>query len=898
MRALNRAFLRIWGALTGRSAEADLRREIDSHIAEATDDFIRQGLKPAEARRAALRHFGGVAQTEEAYRDALVVRWVDAFGRHVRHASRALGRSPGFALVLVGILAIGIGALAAVFTLLNRVVLQPLPYVAADRLVAVRHAATGLQLSDVGVSEGLLIHYRQHSQTLEAIGTYEQGAMLNLATPDGSVERVRITRASSALFGLLGEAPLHGRLFTEEDGRPGFMDGRWPIPVLLSHGLWRDRFNADPAVVGTMVTINELPRLVVGVMPEGFSFPDRHTQIWMLNEVPLQNASVARSFDLNAVARLRQGTTIDTAERELAELVSRIEGAFRDATPARLAEVGLVPFVRPLKEQVVGDIANVLWPLSGGMLLLLGIAVANAATLFSIRAQQRRREVSVRLALGASRHQVAAAFFLEALLLTMTGAAVGLYGAQAALATVLRMAPIELPRSSEVGLGVIEVLVALSLSVAIAGFYAVLSTRRADGPAHDALRGGDRTTTSPGGQRGFDVLLGTQVALALVLMVFSALASRTYTNLTQRPLGFAPERILTVEIGLPFQLASQHIRLYTDLVDRVRRLPGVESAAAASGLPLTGTDERHLVSGSPAPVSMTFFVPGYFQTIGTPIAAGHGFSDRAAAPGSLPVLVSASLERRLFGAHSAIGQPLERLERDGSPIQTFLPTGPSARPPFTIVGVVGDVRGTSLREGPAEVLYVPLVEPRVEPQIVPTDMTLVVRAAGAPLGLISAVRDAVREANPRLSVGKVQEFESIVRSARAEEAFAGALLGSAALVAFALGLIGVHGSVAQQVRRRRQEIGVRVALGASRSSIVRLVTTAALAAVGAGATVGIAAALVGAQLLDALLYGVEPRDPSTIALVCALLVASAALAAFTASLRGTRVSPVNALRGE
>jgi hypothetical protein len=304
-----------------------------------------------------------------------------------------------------------------------------------------------------------------------------------------------------------------------------------------------------------------------------------------------------------------------------------------------------------------------------------------------------------------------------------------------------------------------------------------------------------------------------------------------------------------------------------------------------------------MVAGSPQPVPLTFFVPGYFQAIGTRIVGGHDFRDREPAPAPRPVLVSAALSRRLFGDAPAIGRTLDRLEDDGRPIRTG-PERRDIRPPFTIVGIVDDVRGESLRTGPAEVLYVPLIEPVVETQIVPTDMTVVIRAADARLDLVAAIREAVSDTNPRLSVGRTRHLDSIVHSARAEEAFAGALLSTAALIAWTLGVIGVYGSVAQQVRRRRREVGVRLALGASRASVLRLVTAAALRSAGAGTATGVMAALAGAHLIGSLLFDVEPRDPKTLAIVSVMLLVSASLAAIAAGLHGTQVSPVTALRSE
>src|SRR5688572_22892586 len=527
-----------------RDKLSELRREIDSHIAEATEEFVRQGLSPEEARRAALVSFGGVAQTEEAYRDGLVVRWMDTLEREVRHAARALRRSPGFSLVVIVILAIGTGALTAVFALLNRVVLQPLPYPDAGRLVAIEHVASGIKLADTGSSTGLYFHYGERARSFESLGGYSRTLSTNVTLPSGEIERAQLTRVTASLFRTLRVMPVHGRLFTDADGAPGFMDSRWAIPTLLAYNFWANRFGADPSIVGQLVKINDTPRLIVGVMPEGFAFPDRATQLWMLSEPPRTSANFARSFDLRVVGRLREGISVASAEADLTQLLSQVEGAFPDATPDRTAEVGLQANVRPLKSVVIGDIGRALWPLLGGMALLLAIACANVATLFTVRAEHGRRETAVRLALGASLGQIARSTFVEALALTLVAAAAGLGLARLALQTSTGLAPVGLPRVDEIRLDSISVVFAIALAIGIAAFYCILSIRGLNrGEAGHALRGGKQLTVP--GTRTSQRLLTVQVGLALMLMALSALMVRTYVNLSARPLGFSPENALT-----------------------------------------------------------------------------------------------------------------------------------------------------------------------------------------------------------------------------------------------------------------------------------------------------------------------------------------------------------------
>jgi putative ABC transport system permease protein len=894
VRPLRTFFSRVRGLVRARQLDRDLQHEIAAHLDEATEEYLRQGLSPTEARRTALRNFGGVTRTEEAYRDAGSFMWVEHLRRDVRHGVRALLRSAGFSFVVLVVLAIGTGAITSVFVLLNTIVLQPLPFPQSDRLVVVKHSAPGLNLDEVGLSSGLYFHYSQRARSLDSLAVYSD-SVLNLRVPGSGTERVYVTYAGVALFQVLRAKPALGRLFTEEDGLPGFMNMRWTVPILLSHDFWVGHLGRDPDVVGRILTINENPRRVVGVLPEGFVFPDRHTQIWMLMEVPRATANFARVFNWNAVARLRPGATVSSAQAELGHILPQIVGDYRDATTERLAEVKLSPFVTPLKSDVIGDVAHVLWTLFGGMALLLVIACANAAGLFAVRAEHRRREIAVRHALGAHRRHVARMFFTEALVLTFAAAAFGLLLAKGLLWGVLAFAPVELPRSAEIALDGVAVTFAAGLAVLMAGFYGALSVRRQGWSLTvNLLRGDHGATGNRGGHFGRDPFIVLQVALALTLMAGSALMVKTYRNLSQRDLGFSAERLLTVEFGLPSRKADQHARIYHDVVERVSRLPGVERASAASFVPLTAGEDVYPVQTGATPVAFKFFLPGYFQTMATPILEGDGFDVGGLTTAPYPVLVSAALARRLYPGQRAVGKTVRRLNEDGS----IVTLGAGPVPAFTIAGVVGDVRETTLRQGPTEIVYVPVIEPRVEQSITPTNMTLAIRTRIAPLEVGAAVRDAIATVDPGLSVGQVRTMDSIVLAARAREAFVGALLLLAAAVSLFLGVVGIYGSVAHVVTRRTREIGIRMALGARRGEVVRMVVMGSMWTVLAGAALGLVVAFAGTRMLSALLFGVEPRDPAILLAVTAVLLSAAVAAALVAAQRAARVAPVIAIRSE
>lgn len=893
MRRLRMFWSRLRAILRPHQADRDLRREIESHLDEAAEEYRRQGLSPAEARRAARVSFGGVAQAEDAYREHLSFAWIDHLRRDARHALQSLRRHPGFPIVVVVVLALGTGAVTAVFVLLNSIVLRPLPFPQSDRLVVVRHSAPGLDRADVGISSALYHHYRAQARSFESLGTYEE-AVQNLRLGDRS-ERVRTAYAGSAVFQVLGVRPALGRLFTEQDGAPGFMSMRWKIPILLSHDFWVERFGADPGVIGRVLMIPDSPREVVGVMPAGFAFPTPDTQIWVLLEPTARNSRALSNFGFNSVGRLRPSATPASAEAELTQVLPQIEGLFKDTSAERMAAIRLAPLVTPLKSAVIGDVAHVLWIVFGGMTLLLVIACANAASLFLVRIEHRRREIAVRLALGAQQRQIARLFFVEAFLIAATAAALGLAVAKGLVWAVIALVPIALPRTTEIAIDAGAMAFAGTVALLMTFFYGTLSAGGQGVSLREHLLGGSGPAAGSASRRWVrDPLIAVQVGLTLILMTGSALMVKTYRNLSRTELGFSPDRLLAVDIGLPGSKASQHIQIYQQLVDRLRHLPGVESAAAASFAPLTGSGHMFPVEAGAMPIAFKFFTPGYFQTMRTPIVEGEPFVTADPVLSPYPVLVSRALARRLAAGGRVVGSSIRRLQEDGG-----IPTlGAVPVPPFTIAGVVGNVREHRPRDEPAEIVYIPLIEPPVELSIVPTEMTLLVRTRVPPLTLAEAVKETVAAVEPALSVGRIQTMDAIVRASRSRETFVGTLLLLAAAASLFLGVVGIYGGVAQTVRHRTREIGIRVALGAGRAEVIRIVAAGALSAVVAGAVLGIATLLAGTGLLSALLFEVAPRDPISILAVIAILFVSSVLAALLAARHATRVAPLLAMRSD
>jgi putative ABC transport system permease protein len=884
--------------------ERDLDDELRAMFELRVEEHVRAGMAAGEARRVARTELGNVETIKEHVRDARAGAVVDGLARDFRHAVRTLVKRPGIPLIIVITFALGSAGVTTIFALVNAIVIRPLPYAASNRLAAVKHAAPGLGLAEAGLSSGTYFHYRAHAKSFEALAVYSE-TVLNISVPEAATERVQVTYAGPEFFDVLGVRPALGRLFTHEDARPGFMDMTWPVPVLLSHQCWQRRYGGDPRIIGRTITLNNRARPVVGVLPAAFSFPGPDTEIWLLF-VPLERtASFATQLEYRAVARLRPGVSPDAAATELGRILPSIEGVYADATAARLAEVQLKPIVVPLKDEVIGDVRTFLLLLFGGTTFLLLVAYANTATLSLVRAEHRDHEMDVRSALGARPADLMRLFLTEAALLSAAGAAFGWLLAYLALKAVVIFTPVRLPRLSEVELDSWVLAFTCSLAGLAALVVAGFAFMRRSGPAAATLKVVSTRITDDGGRvRLRNILVSVQVALALTLMVGSSLMVQSFWRLIQVDPGFDPSGALTVEIGLPGSRAGRHQRIYAEVLDRVRVLPGVRAASAASSLPLDGAAYAYpFAIGAPPksserPIAMKFVMPGYFQTMRTPVIDGPGFELGGSVALSNAVVVSAAFARRYFPGERPIGKNISRLEADGKEVQQFDRTRtPRPIPAWTIVGVVADVREESLRVEPAEMVYVPVRDPAVERSIVPTNMTLVIRADGSPTSLATAVRQTIREVDTALSVARIRPIDAILTSSVAAERFLAAILLVAAAVSLLLGAIGIYGVVAQAVRRREQEFGIRVALGARPGQVVGMVLRESLAFVLIGAVAGLTAALAAGRALRAFLFEVSATDPVTVAAVSALVIAVALMASLVPARRALRLDLIATLRG-
>ncbi len=839
---------------------------------------------------------------------------MDTILQDVRYALRTLAKSPGFSAIMVATLALGIGVTVAVFGLVNAALIRPLPYRDADRLVELRHSASRIDLPMNGVSPGTADYYRTHNRVFEEIGVYVEH--VRTLTDLDKPERVQVALATPGVFSVLRPAVSAGRLIGPADyefpagNAAGVVRG-----VVISHDLWVRRYGADPDLIGRTIDIDRMRLVVVGVAEPGFHFPSPQTQVWMAWGWPLDVASRAslRALGYGGVARLKPKVSREDAERDLQRLVRGLPEAFPDVTPASLDEIGLRAHAIPLKDAVVGDVRVALLVLLGTAVFLLLITWADAANLMLVRADRKRHEVAVARALGATDARLVRRFVSESLCLAVPGGALGLAFAAIAIELRFGFSPDDIPRLREASVDGLVLVVTLGLSIltaALLGAVALASARRAD--LAGMLSGGlSRMTAGRREQIGRRVLVAAQVALALTLLIGSALMAESFRRLKQVRLGFEPEGALVFRLPVaPTAFAGRNYyhevaRLHQRVLARIRALPGVAAAEAGNiaGFPLTPVpsfyNRRLAVSdraGEPTDAwpyaLLSFATPGYFQAMGIPLVRGRTFGWEDTGRSGHGVVLSASLARALFGAEDPIGRRVRW-------------TGRTTDPDYTVVGVAGDVPSEAIQDGPSRVLYFPNIYPPKADTItgvvhdyIPDDEFYVVRTSLPAASLGSRIERLIHEVDPKLVMTQVSTLERLVDASMARARLTMLLLLVAAGTALSLGVLGIYGVLSYAVSQRTSELGLRIALGASPATVVRMVIRQGvlLAALGIGG--GTIAALSLTRFLRTQLYEVNPSDPITFAAMAALLFAVALAASYLPARRAARVDPMVALRTE
>jgi putative ABC transport system permease protein len=826
---------------------------------------------------------------------------MDGIPQEIRYAARRLVRTPVFTLTAIATLALAIGANASIFAVVQRVLLNPLPYPDSDRLIEIDHGAAGLNMaSGLGTTSGLYFHYADRSRTLERLALYRtEDATL---TGGGDPLRIRIARATPSLASVLRVAPAIGRWFTGEEGEPG----RAAVAV-LAHGLWVRRYNADPQIVGRSVTLDGQSAEIVGIMPASFTFPDPRVDMWVAE--PVTRTTGFGLWSYQGVARVRDGASFEQARAESNGLIPDVAKAYPgDPRAAGNLQSGLSFSGRSLKEATTGGIARALWILLGSVVVVLLVACANVANLFVARSEARQRDVAVRRALGATRAGIARYFLAESLLMSIAGGAIGLFLARIAVRLLVAYGPATLPRLHEIRLDGVTVgfTAVLSLVAAIAfGAIPIWHGAAIAGPIHEM---GRSNTASLRRHRARHLLMAAQVALALVLLVSSGLMVRSFQNLRAVDPGFSAASALTFSVGLPpreYRTRDALVAGHHQILDRLAALPGVTAASASSCLPLNGScfgntvrvEGRTYPRGTTPPIALFRAVAGgYFETMGMRLLRGRTIARGDIERREPVVVVSETLAKRLFPGQDAIGQ---RLVSNRAPRERPLTW-------LTIVGVVSDTPVRTLAEAnPLPQLFMPMsiaggadipLSALIGPDI--SVMTFVVRSAAAPAALTPAVRRAVDAVDPNLALAQVRTLQDMLDAASAQMAFTMVLLAIAATVALVLGVIGVFGVVSYIVSQRTAEIGVRLALGAEPRSVAGMIARQGGRVALAGVAAGLAIALAGSRVIASLLYGVSARDPAVFAASALVLTAVALLACWLPARRATRVDVMAALRQE
>ncbi|HLL77419.1 MAG TPA: ABC transporter permease [Pyrinomonadaceae bacterium] len=861
-----------------------LEREIELNLAE--------GASPEEARRAALRSFGGVEQAKERCREARGLKLAEDLWQDLRYAARSLRKRPGFTLVAVLTLALGIGANTAIFSVVNGVMLKPLDFPDSDRLIAL--SETSKEVPVMSVAYPNYLDWRA-SQTVfeEMAARMPAGGAL---TGDGEPERVTGRWVTASFFPTLGVRPAAGRFFTEEEDRPGA-----ERVMVISHSLWQRRFGGDERAVGRPVRYNGESWTVIGVLPAGFDFYGRNN----LNNdflIPLGRHSDARymrdrsSHPVLVTARLRPGVKLEQAVAEMNAIAARLSEQHPESNQGN----GVV--VRSFLDDYVGDVRPALVMLTVAVGLLLLIACANVANLLLARATTRGREIALRMALGAGRGRVVRQLLTESLLLAAAGGAAGLLLSSWGVGALARLYPDALPRLEDLSPDArafgFAVVVTMLTGLAF-GLAPALQTSKVD--LHGALKeGGLKATGGAGGRRLRGAFVVAEVALSLVLLVGAGLLVKSFWRLTEVDPGFDARGVLTLRLRLPdakYREAAQSIAFLREATRRVRALPGVVEVSVTSGFPLgRSSEDGYWLEGQPEPrlpgewpvADVLSVDENYHRALNVALLTGRLFTERDTADSPPVVVVDDDFVRRHFP-----GAPLD------AALGRRVRFGGEEEPWREIVGVARHVRQGGLAEAGHPGIYHPWTQmkPRWQAEYVRA-LDWVVKTTGDPASLVAPIRREIQAVDAEQPLGNVRTLEELLARSLAPRRFSLLLVGVFAAVALVLGAVGLYGVLSYAVTQRTREIGVRVALGARRGDIIRLVIRHGMALALLGVALGLAAALAVTRLMSGMLFGVSATDPSTFALVSLLLLAVALLACYVPARRATKVDPMIALRAE
>ncbi len=805
---------------------------------------------------------------------------MDSLRQDLHYALRRLLKNPGFTAVAVMTLALGIGANSAIFSVINAVLLRPLPYPDSDRLVGMYHVSEG---DRAVMSPANFLDLRKQTRTLEDAAAVDPTEVT--ITGAGNPVRIRASEVSASFFDVLRARPLLGRTFAADENEPGK-----DKVVVLAYGLWQQRFGGRADVVGSTVAIDRVPRTIVGVMPRGFAYPAEH-ELWLPIEYTEQTRNARGAWYLRVIARLRPGVSSDQSASEIAALGEALQKAY----PRHNTNVGFTTF--PLHEALVGDLRPALLVLLGAVGFVLLIACANVANLLLARAVGRETELAVRTAMGAGRARLVRQLLTESVVLGLAGGLAGLLIAAWGADVLVALQPEGVPRLNEIAIDrtVASFTVGMSLLTSLF-FGAIPAVQMTRGSLAASLKDGARSVLAArGSARTRATLVVAEMALAMMLLAGAGLLIKSFSRLQAVDPGFRSEHALSFELSLPntiYRDPPQIISFYDRMVERMRALPGVTAAGGVMGLPLSGLSFNisFKVAGRPEPppgqvpdLEVRVATPAYFGTLGIPLTRGRLFTEADHAQGTKVAILSEAAVRRHFPNEDPIGKRIELGWGRG-------PGTPRAG--GEVIGVVGDVREYRLDEAyPAEI-YLPMKQWPVG------RMTMVMRTAVPPLSLADDVTQAVNEIDPNLPVSEIRTVDDVVAESIAQPRFYMLLLAAFASVALVLAAVGIFGVMSYTVSQRTREIGIRMALGAAEGKVVSMVVRQAMRLALVGLTLGVVAALALSQTMATLLFDLSPTNPLTFATVATILAVVAFLASWLPARRAASVDPMVALRAE
>jgi putative ABC transport system permease protein len=855
--------------------ERELGEELQFHLDQEIDKHVRAGLTPQDARRRALADLGGIESTREAVRDARGTRTVDALRQDLRYAVRVMTRTPGFTVAVVLTLALGIGATATMFAVVDGVLLRPLPYADADRIAQIGRRFGPVQVSATSAPDYFDLQARPRPFAAVAIARTETVDISGDAAP----ERVPSAIVSSSFFDVLGVAPAHGRVFAAADDRP---DGR--VAVVLSHRLWARRYGADPALIGRVIVLNGVAHAVLGIMPRGFDGPEAlglaGTDVWRpLGRVTLGTDREDAAFA--TLARLAPGVTSQSAAAELTAIGRAISGT--DAPNFWTA---------PLRDRTVGDAGTQLWLLFAAVALLLLIACSNVANLFLVRATERTRELALRTAIGASRGRIARQLLTESIVFTLTGGAIGVALAYGGVALLRAWTPAELPRVAEISVDTRVLLFALLVSVVAGVAFGLV-------PAAGVLRSGFATTlrsaagnvaTTRFGVRLRGVLVIVQTTMAVVLLTGAAILAHSVWRLAHVAPGFDPTAVVWLDVSLPertYPGAAPKLAFFDALIAQVSAMPGVSAVSAIQGKPLGGGNsistvapEGPLPEGAPTPrVPFHVVAPGYFATLAIPQLDGRDFNAGDTAGSPRVAIVNRAFAARFWPEARAVGK-------------RFWMGRVAADAPLTeIVGVVEDVRQYGLDEPPQPTVYRSLA------QVPRGSLSVVARHDGVgATSLLQTMRGAAAALDSSLPLGAGGTMDAQVATSIRQPRYRAIALAAFAVCAAVIAFVGLYGTLAWIVRARRRELGIRLVLGADARDVSMLVIRRGLMMAATGVVLGLAGAAAASRAIASLVFGISPMDLPTFFVVGASMLILALVASWVPARRAGAVNPLEVLQ--